>query len=227
MFVSRPFACVAGVLLLVSASNVVQPSLGNDTTQSTRALAPSGSNITVGGPLGPDSKTEVTCDLPVEARHKNRGGRDGAGLCVFASLDHAALYQNDRAVTGIFQKMFAEPGGGWPQKVDAMMRKYCPGAVYVQYEGKDPSILKLALKTGRMPSVTYNGHDPHYRGSIAHMVNLVHLDDKYGVVLDNNFVGERELVWLSPSDFQQRWRGNGSGWAVILLSPPPSPVPHN
>lgn len=202
---------------------------GQSSTVASPFSSVSVAKIDIGGPLGPDHKTEVTCDLPREARHKNRGGRNGAGLCVFASLDHAALFQNDRAVTGLFQKMFAEPGGGWPQKVDAMMRKYCPRAVYLQYEGNDPGILRLALKTGRMPSVTYNGHDPHYgmNQSIAHMVNLVHLDEKYAVVLDNNFIGDRDLVWLSPDDFSRRWRGNGSGWAIILLSPPPPPVPHN
>ncbi|OAI41017.1 hypothetical protein AYO40_00625 [Planctomycetaceae bacterium SCGC AG-212-D15] len=198
-------------------------------TSETRPAPPSGSKIIIGGPLAPDGATEVACDLPVEARHKNRGGRDGSGLCVFCSVDHAALYQDDANVAGLFQKMFAENGGGWPAKVDAMMRKYCPSAQYLQYEGSDSSVLKLALKTGRMPSVTYNGHCPHYgmNQSIAHMVNLIHLDDKYAVVLDNNFIGERDLVWLSPADFYKRWRGNGSGWTVILLSPPPPPIPHN
>jgi hypothetical protein len=184
-------------------------------------------NLSVGGPVAPDGNTEVTCDLAVEARHKNRGGRDGAGLCVFCSVDHAALYQNDARVIGLFQRMHTEPGGGWPAKLDAMLQKHCPGAQYLQYEGKDTGLLKFALKTGRMPSVTYSGHDPHYRGSIAHMVNLVHLDDRWAAVLDNNFIGERDLVWMSPEDFAKRWRGNGSGWAVVLLSPPPPPIPHN
>ena len=85
----------------------------------------------------------------------------------------------------------------------------------------------IALKTGRMPSVTYDGHDPHYSGSIAHMVNLIYLDDQEACVLDNNFVGEQELVWLSRADFLQRWTGGSQGWAVILLAPPPPPVPHN
>lgn len=212
MIISR-FNPLCSVLLLSVATNVV-------------AL---GDQITIGGPLSPDGTTEVTCDLPVEVRHRNRGGRNGAGLCVFASIDHSALYQNDPTVIGFFQKMFAEPGGGWPAKVDAMMKKYCPHAHYLQYEGNDPAILELAIKTGRMPAVTYNGHDPHYgmNQSIAHMVSLVHLDASYAVVLDNNFVGERDLVWLSPEDFYRRWRGSGSGWAVVLLSSPPPPVPQN
>lgn len=183
--------------------------------------------ITIGGPTSPDGSVEVTCDLPVEQRTKNVGGRDGAGLCVFSSIGHAARWQNERRLINFQQVMRAEPGGGYPAKVDRMIEKYGKGTPYLQYEGGDPAILKAALATGRMPSITYNGRDPHYRGTIAHMTNLVHLDDKWAVVLDNNFVGPDELVWLSPDEFLQRWKGNGGGWAVVLLAPPPPPVPHN
>lgn len=192
-----------------------------------RAAAPLGvaEKISLGGPVGPDGKTEVTCDFPVSERMRNTGGRDGAGLCVFTSVQNAARYQNEVRLVNFQADMRKEPGGGYPQKLDAMIARYGKGTPYLQYEGKDPAVLRAALATGRMPSVTYNGHDPHYRGSIAHMVNLVHLDERWAVVLDNNFTGDQELVWLTPGDFLQRWRGNGGGWAVVLLTPPPPPVP--
>jgi hypothetical protein len=185
--------------------------------------------ITIGGPVAPDGKTEVTCDLPANLRTKNVGGRDGAGLCVFSSIGHSARWQHENRLEDFQKQMRAEPGGGYPQKVDAMIKKYGPGTPYLQYEGKDPTILRQALATGRMPSVTYNGHCPHYGmgRSIAHMVNLVYLDDHWACVLDNNFIGDNDLVWLSAKDFIQRWTGGGNGWAVVLLSPGPPPVPHN
>ncbi len=188
--------------------------------------AATGDKITVGGPVGPDGKTEVTCDLPVAERMRNTGGRDGAGLCVFTSIQNAARYQNEARLVNLQSDMRKEAGGGYPTKVDAMIAKYGKGATYLQYEGKEPAVLKAALASGRMPCVTYNGHDPHYAGTIAHMVNLIHLDEQWAVVLDNNFVGAQELVWLSPQDFYRRWRGNGGGWAVVLLMPPLPPVPH-
>jgi hypothetical protein len=176
---------------------------------------------TVGGPTSPIG-TEVTCDLPLSQRTKNVGGRDGAGLCVFSSIGHAARWQNEKRLVDFQKQMTKEPGGGYPGKVDRMIAKYGKGAPYIQYEGHDPTILKVALKTGRMPSVTYDGHDPHYNGSIAHMVNLIYLDDQEACILDNNFIDE--LVWMSAKEFLERWTGDG-GWAVILLAPPPPPPP--
>jgi hypothetical protein len=186
---------------------------------------------TEGGPTGPGG-VEVTCDLPVSLRTKNVGGSDGSGLCVFSSIGHSARYQNERALVDFQKFMRSRPGGGWPDKVNRMIpacAKWAgqPEPRFFQYEGTDPAILEAALRSGRMPAVTYNGHDPHYgmNHSIAHMVNLVHLDEKCAAILDNNFTADLSLVWMSRQEFLQRWTGGGSGWAVVLLSPAPAPVP--
>jgi hypothetical protein len=192
------------------------------------ALAVPPGRITVGGPTSPDGRVEVTCDLPVDERTKNVGGIDGAGLCVFSSIGHSARWQHESRLEDFQKQMRQERGGGYPEKVDAMIKKYGPGTPYVQYEGTDPTILQDALDSGRMPAVTYNGHDPHYgNATIAHMVNLVYLDSQWACVLDNNFVGANELVWLPRNDFLQRWTGGRTGWAVVLFAAPPPPVPHN
>lgn len=183
--------------------------------------------LSTGGPVAPDGKTEVVCDLPVDQRMRNVGGRDGAGLCVFTSIMHSARYQNEQRLWNFQADMRKEPGGGYPAKVDKMIAKYGAGTVYGQYEGGDPTVLEAALATGRMPGITYDGRDPHYRGTIAHMVNLVYLDKTQAAILDNNFVGEKELVWMSRDEFLSRWRGNGGGWAVVLFAPPPPPPPKN
>ncbi len=203
------------------------PNVRPSPKEPTPPLSPWGTEkLAVGGPISPDHHTEITCDLPVSERTKNTGGRDGAGLCVFTSIGHAARWQNEKRLVDFQKQMQKEPGGGYPEKVDRMIAKYGKGTPYLQYEGHDPTILRLALKTGRMPSVTYNGHDPHYgeRASIAHMVNLIYLDDHQACVLDNNFIGENDLVWMSAKEFMDRW---DDGWAVILLAPPPPPPPKN
>lgn len=180
-----------------------------------------------GGKVSPDGSVELTCDLPQEEKKRNVGGRDGAGLCVFTSIEYAGRYQNEPELLNFQENMRKELGGGDPEKVDKMMRKYAPNVKYLQHTGGDPEILKLAIKNGRGPCVTYDGNDVHYRGSIAHMVWLPHFDDKWACVSDNNFTKDDQFVWMSPDEFVKRWRGNGGGWCVILLKGPPPPVPHN
>ncbi len=183
---------------------------------------------TEGGPTGPGG-AEVMCDLPVSLRKHNTAGKGGrGGLCVFTSLMHAARYQNERALWNFQDQVRNDVTGGYPGNVDEEIKKYAPAVRYLQYEGRDPSVLEAALKSGRMPSVTYNGHDGvHYRGRIAHMVNLVYLDSQTAAILDNNFVepDQRSILWMSRQEFLDRWIGGDSGWAVILLSPAPVPVP--
>lgn len=182
--------------------------------------------VSIGGPVGPDG-TQVEADLPVSLRKKNVGGRDGAGLCVFTSIMHAARYQGERRLWDFQEKMTHELGGGYPEKVDKMIAKYGEGTKYVQYEGADPSVIRQAIAAGRMASVTWDGyHDPHYGGSkIAHMVNCVQYTDRAVCLLDNNFIGDGELVWMTPDDFQRGWTEGKSGWAVVLLNPAPPPAP--
>lgn len=180
------------------------------------------------GPIGPDGKTEVGTPLPQEWKPKNVGGSDGSGLCVFDSISYCAKYQNERLLIDLFDHMKKEPGGGYPQKVDAMIKKYGPGTQYIQDTSGNLELLKLAIRTGRPCGVTYNGHDPHYGmgTSIAHMVQLVYIDDKLACISDNNFPADKEYVWMTTQEFMQRF-GTKDGWCVILLHPGPPPVPHN
>ena len=180
----------------------------------------------VGGRTSPDNAEQIQIDLPASEHLKNIGGRDGSGLCVFTSVEHSGRWQNVEQLTGFQGKMKKEDGGGWPEKVDKMVSKYAPGTTYLQYSGDDPSLLRLAIKTGRMPAVTY-GYSPRYTGTgrIAHMVNLVHLTNRWAAILDNNFPGDDKYEWMAPAEFTRRWKLGGGGWAVFLLSPPPPPPP--
>lgn len=190
------------------------------------------SEAKVGGNIAPDGR-EIQVDLPSRFHLKNRGGSDGAGLCVFASLKHASIWQNVSATENIFEYMFSRPGGGWPEKVDKMIDSLCKEKgfkkpEYIQYQGRDLSLLKTALKSGRMACITYN-YSPtgRYGGSrIAHMVNCCHLDDKWAGILDNNFPGSIE--WMDLDTFVKVWTGGrGNGWAIVFLDPGPPPPPHN
>ncbi|AMV23411.1 hypothetical protein VT84_03310 [Gemmata sp. SH-PL17] len=185
-------------------------------------------------PISPDG-TRAVIDLPTSQHMRNTGGIDrfgrpgmGAGLCVFTSIEHAARWQNVVELYGLQKYMTTREGGGWPQKVDAVLAAFAkskgvPVPAYIQHTGGDDSFLELALKTDRIVCVTYAGNDDFYRGPIAHMVNLAHLDSSRAAIIDNNRPGV--WVWMTRSEFLARWRDNDGGWAIAFLADPPPPAP--
>lgn len=190
----------------------------------------------VGGAKNPQDGTEIACDLPTQFHTQNTSSW-GAGLCVFTSIHHSAIWQGVPALVD-FPKWIREksiPGGGHPSKVADLIPRIAkergyPVPDYLQVQNTDLEILKLACRTGRMPAVTY-GRSPTGRyggGGISHMVSLVHADDRWFVVLDNNYVkpSGQAFEWMSPEQFLKVSYGN-PGWSVILLAPPPPPPPIN
>jgi len=189
-----------------------------------------GAEAHVGGDSAPDG-TPVQINMPQDLRMHNTGGSDGAGLCVFTSINHAAIWQDVSVLKDFQHWMRSKPGGGYPEKVDRMIARKAQEAgvappQYLQVEGDDQEIIELACKTGRMPSCTY-GFSPSGRYSgrrISHMISVVHADGKYVAVLDNNY--PEELEWDTKAEFQSAYSSDG-GWTVILLAPSPPPSPRN
>lgn len=182
-------------------------------------------------PVSP-SGARATVDLPVSQHMANVGGSDGSGLCVFTSIVHTARWQGIRELDGYRDWMQRREGGGWPQKVDQTLRQFCKEKgvsipLYIQHTGGDPAFLELALKTGRMPCITYAGMDDFYfdrwgrPATIAHMVNLAYLDSERAAIIDNNRPGV--WVWMTRKELLDRWVANRGGWAIVFLSAPPPP----
>lgn len=199
---------------------------------------------------------EIVCDLPQEHLLRNKGGNDnpppftnprrepgkGSGLCVFTSVNRAAIWQDYPPLADFRDWMTNHPGGGWPEKLDQMIAKRfaeykathpdAPPPRYVQNTSGDESVLELGLKTGRMISITW-GQSPRYvtarnpTGRISHMVNLVYLDSEWMCVGDNNFPGINEYEWVPRAEGMRRWKMGGGGWSVVLLDQPAPPAPKN
>jgi hypothetical protein len=188
----------------------------------------------IGGPVHPDG-TPVDLDLPADRHQENAVGRDGAGLCVFTAIGMAADWAQERALIDLRDYMRQHPGGGYPEKVTAFIRRRCqelgvPEPSYLQVQGQDLEILAQAVAGGHLACVTYcQSPSGRYLGRrIAHMVNLVAAragPRRWWAVLDNNFPGTIE--WMTEEQFRQAYTGLGTGWSVILLSPGPPPVPWN
>lgn len=191
----------------------------------------------LGGKVSP-GQAEIAVDLPEAQQLRNVGGSDGAGLCVFTSITHAARWQRVEVLEEFQRWMRKYPGGGWPekvtQKINAIAKeKGIPPPLFLQAEGRQEllPLIESALKSGRLPSVTYaiSPTNRYGRGArIAHMVNVIHLDDKYACVLDNNFPGVAAYEWMTRDEFYRSLIGmGGSGWVVVLLDPGPPPMPWN
>lgn len=169
---------------------------------------------------------EVAIDLPLVDHRRNEAGTNGAGLCVWASLDMAGKWANVAELRGLWAHMKAQPGGGWPERVDKVLAELAPNLPYVQYEGSDMAVLDAAIRTGRAACVTLGYADFYGGQTIAHMVLLAHLDKKWAAIIDNN--DPTHWTWMSREEFRKRWiHPSGKGWAVVLIAPPPPPPPTN
>ena len=190
----------------------------------------------VGGTSAPDGSMEIHCDLPGPLHRRNTTSR-GQGCCVWTSIHHSALYQNEPILQELPKYIQSKnyPGGSYPEYVERVIKEICkekgvPLVPYVQVENsKDLEPLKLACRNGRMVAITYS-RSPTGRyggGSISHMVSLPHCCDKWAAVLDNNYIGADAYEWMDPEKELIGVANRGGYWAVILLNPGPPMPPRN
>ena len=127
--------------------------------------------------------------------------------------------------------MTHEPGGGYPQKVDQMLVRYCPDIKghYVQNTDCTLEYIRDVLESGRLVGITYSGElDPHYHQYIRAHAQLYPLERRSGArVLDNNFIADKDIVWMRPDalSYMNTSGHRRKGWAVVLLAPGPLPIP--
>ena len=181
---------------------------------------------------------EIGADYPPQLHMRNIGSHiDGAGMCVTTSIEMSARFQGLDQITGLRDWAANEPGGASPDKIDNQLPRFAKAKGiklpdYLQYEGPNPEkILDLCQKTGRMASITY-GYSPRYGGQIAHMVCCPSFSAKFGVVMDNNFIGgvdrEHLFEWMDRDEIVRRMKYPGStAWVFVWLAPAPPPIPHN
>lgn len=176
---------------------------------------------------------EVACDLPADRHLQNAPGSDGAGLCVFTTIDMVADWCGERVLLGFRDWMRTKPGGGFPDKVTAMItaiaaERRMPEPEYIQVTNGDAKVLEAAVKSRRMIGITYSGRDGvFYRQRVAHMVACVYFDSttNFAAILDSNYPGK--LLWMRCPDLLERWRELGGGWMFALRAPGPPPIPTN
>lgn len=147
---------------------------------------------------------------PVKDRQKNWLGNKREGSCVWASTITLLRWQGRYATAEKIRKKYGN--GEWPEDWMAKMEK--EGLRYSSITNGDVSFLETACRTRRGAAVTIMGG--------AHMVNLVHLDDKWACLIDNNDPGNYK--WVPRASFIAEWQAS-YGWALTVVYTPAAPLP--
>lgn len=174
----------------------------------------------LGSLVSPDGKTTVIIGNYDGSYPKNIASR-GLGCCGFRALGYAARLQNVPELVDLPEKLVAAgiQGGAYPDKIDRICAKFGGTQKWWQNTAKDDKIIESSINSQRPVCVDYNGHDPHYHATIAHCVTVIAFDraNNWVAILDNNFPGKDQIVWLGLAELRERWHG----WSYGLLAKRP------
>ena len=153
-----------------------------------------------------------TVNLPVALRQANWRGDEGEGSCVHASMISLFRWQGRYATADHWRRIYGD--GEWAEGLAAKMER--EGVRFAYTVGRsDVGFLEWACRTRRGCGVTVLGG--------RHMVCLVHFDEKWAGILDNN--DPRQITWVPRRTFLAEWF-NSNSWAVTPVYAPAPPLPY-
>lgn len=164
-------------------------------------------------PLPPSAPIRMeypTVNLPVGLRQKNWVGDRGEGSCVHASMTMLFRWQGFPKMAEWWKQNNAN--GEWAE--DLAIKFNNANVRFAQTTTADVNFLQWACDTRRGAGVTVMGG--------RHMVCLVHLDDQWAGLLDNNNI--ESISWYPRETFLAEWRAS-HGWAVTPIYWPAPPLP--
>lgn len=149
-----------------------------------------------------------TVNVPYDMRQHNY---TSGGSCVHASLITLLRWQNRSEDAAMWRRTYK--GGEWATSIARKMDGR--GIRYAYTTEGDVEFLEWACDTRRGCGVTVNGG--------AHMVTLVHLDEEWAALLDNNDIST--FNWVPRDEFLDEWHSS-YGWAVTPVYSPLAPNPY-
>ena len=153
-----------------------------------------------------------TVNLPVALRQANWRGDEGEGSCVHASMISLFRWQGRYATADYWRRTYGN--GEWAAGLaDKMERENVRFAYTVGRN--EVGFLEWACSTRRGCGVTVLGG--------RHMVCLVHFDQQWAGILDNN--DPRQITWVPRRTFLAEWF-NSNSWAVTPVYAPAPPLPY-
>ena len=149
-------------------------------------------------------------NVPAALRQSNWVGPGGEGSCVHATMISLLRWQGRAKTADCWRR--ANAGGEWPADLAAKFDSI--GIRYAYVENGDVRFLEWACRTRRGCGITVLGG--------GHMVALVHLDDQWAAILDNNDVSA--FRWVPRVSLIAEWKAS-HGWAVTPIYSPAAPLP--
>ena len=145
-------------------------------------------------------------NVPREARQSNWGG----GSCVHATMVSLFRWQGRNQMADYWRRSYS--GGENLRGLVAKFEKH--GVRYAYTSTADVSFLEWSCRTRRGCGVVVLGG--------SHMIALVHLDNRWAALLDNNSIST--FIWVPREQFLAEWRASG-GWAITPVYSPAAPLP--
>ena len=149
-----------------------------------------------------------TINIPSALREANYG----SGSCVHATMISIMRWQGQYRLADYWRKTYYGGelihGRGLASKFDDTNVRYA------YTTSGDVKFLEWATSTRRGCGITV--------AYGSHMVTLVHLDDEWAAILDNNDISK--YVWIPREVLIAEWK-RSQGWAVTVIYTPPAPLP--
>jgi len=167
----------------------------------------------VQGSLGiaaPKKTERPVVNVPAKLRQSNWRGPQGQGSCVHATMISLFRWQYRLKTADHWRQTYGD--GEWPDDLAAKFDK--EGIRYAYVTNGDVKFLEWACRTRRGCGITVMGG--------AHTVALVHLDDRWAAILDNNNV--EKFIWVPRETLIAEWKAS-YGWAVTPIYTPAAPLP--
>jgi hypothetical protein len=156
------------------------------------------------------TKERPVVNIPLAQRQSNWLGSNREGSCVHASMISLFRWQGRYKTADYWRRTYGD--GEWPEDMAAKFDR--EGIRYAYVTNGDVRFLEWACHTRRGCGITVMGG--------AHMVALVHMDEKWAAVLDNNNVSK--FIWVPRETLIAEWKAS-YGWAVTPIYTPAAPLP--
>ncbi len=171
--------------------------------------------------------TTANAPVPAEYHIKNEGGSDGSGLCVISSVLINGAYQGIPALAGLkgsnlWKTAKSRPGGYYPAKLEKLLNEVLPGEKWFSWEGESTDLVREYSAKGFPVATTTNTGALYNYAPIHHMISLIHLDDKWACIVDNNDPGKYH--WMPAQEYNKRFRDGQQGWGFVWLRMPESRI---